>query len=509
MRALPTDRLQDHAARVRQSALFAGLGVSGIGLLALLGWAFDLTVLRSVVPGHVPMKANTAVGMLLAGAALVMCVHPVRSQPLSGIASLAVLVLGATSLLQYLLGIGLGIDELLFEDHVFAAAGRSPGRMSQLTALSFMIVGSLGLMSCGRVGARVRQLLALLLVIVALFSMGAYGYAMGVPRSEGPFLPVGINTAVCLLLLALGWLVSQPGTGVGRLLASRRMGGEMARRILPMALLAPLLVSFLAQTALAQQLLSVGAVVAGMSVTLSLFMAGMVWWGGVQLDGLDRERQRRRQLEVSAHTDGLTRLANRRGFDLKLASLLAQQAQGGPAFSVILGDMDWFKQYNDRHGHLAGDQALRFAGVLLRAVLRPGDMAARYSGEEFAMLLPSVDLAHAMGVAERIGAEFRQAPWPLEPVTLSMGVAEALPGESAEALLARVDAALYSAKAAGRDRVVPAGQGAARYIGGASESSPARDDGPAAGDADAPCDPDQAALPAHGSPAAATPAGAA
>jgi len=233
MRALPTDRLQDHAARVRRSALFAGLGVSGIGLLALLGWAFDLPLLRSVFPGHVPMKANTAVGMLLAGAALAMCVHPLRSQPLSGIASLAVLVLGATSLLQYLLGTGLGIDELLFEDHVSTAAGRTPGRMSQLTALSFAIVGSLSLMSCGRVGARLRQSLALLLVVLALFSMGAYGYATGTPESEGPFLPLGINTAVCLLL-ALGWLVSQPGTGLGRLLgrggsASGRAGRIAAR----------------------------------------------------------------------------------------------------------------------------------------------------------------------------------------------------------------------------------------------------------------------------------------
>lgn len=442
---------------LQRSAFMAATVVAGIGLLALLGWVLDVPLLRTVLPGHVAMKANTGIGMVLAGVALASCVRP-GWLPLrvSGLASLVVAMLGIVTLLQFAFGIDLGIDALLFDDPEALQAQRSPGRMSELTAVSFVLAGVIGLMACKRVGAWLGQALAVAMLVLALFALSAYGYAMGTEARQVPFTPLGLNTALCVFLLALGWLASQPGGGLARILASPGLGGELGRRALAPALVAPVVVAFLAQLAVGRDWLSVGATITWMAVASGLFVAGLVWWGAGLLERLEREREHSRRLEASANTDELTGVGNRRAFDEALAALLVRRAKGGSPVCLVMLDLDHFKQYNDRYGHLAGDQALRLAGALLRAALRPGDLAARYGGEEFAVLLQGVDQARGLMVAERICRDFRIADWPFGPVTASLGVAEAEAGETPQSLVARADAALYRAKAAGRDRAVEA-----------------------------------------------------
>ncbi|MDY0021741.1 GGDEF domain-containing protein, partial [Arenimonas caeni] len=422
-----------------------------------LGWFLDLPLLRSVLPGHVSMKPNTAIGMLLAATALASCARPGRLPPwVSGWASLAVGLLGAATLSQHLFDIELGIDDLLLPDGLESAVGRQPARMSELTAIAFLLVGSIGLMACRRIGAWFAQVLALALLATGLFALSAYGFAMGAENLQLPFLPLGLNTAVCVFLLALGWLVSQPGGGLARVLASPGLGGELGRRTLGPALVAPVVVAFVAQLVVGRNWLTEGAAITGMAVASGLFVTGLVWWGADLLDRLERERARSRQLQASVHTDDLTGVGNRRAFDEALAALLARRAKGGSPVCLLMLDLDNFKRYNDTHGHLAGDRALRLAGALLRAAIRPGDFAARYGGEEFAVLLPGIDQERALMVAERLCRDFRVADWPDAPVTISLGVAEAFAGESPESLVSRADAALYLAKAAGRDRAVAA-----------------------------------------------------
>lgn len=457
--------LSDNGVQVKwlqRSALAAALVVAAIGIAALAGWLFDLPVLRSVIPGHVAMKANTAVGMVLAAAALAACVRP-DWMPLriSGPASIAVALLGAGTLFQVVTGVELGIDTLLFDDPEALRTGRAPGRMSELTSASFVLVGVIGMMACKRIGAWLGQALALVMLVLGLFALSAYGYAMGTESGQVAFTPLGINTALCVFLLALGWLASQPGSGLARVLANPGLGGELARRTLAPALVAPVIVAFAAQVSLAEGWLSVGATITWMAVASGLFVALLVRWGANLLDRLEREREHSRRLEASAHTDELTGVGNRRAFDEALAALLARRAKGGSDLCLLMIDLDHFKRYNDSHGHLAGDQALRLAGALLRAALRPGDIAARYGGEEFAVLLPGVDAERAAMVAERLCRDFRIADWPYEPVTISVGVAEAAPGETPQSLVSRADAALYEAKASGRDRAAVAQSGSA------------------------------------------------
>jgi diguanylate cyclase (GGDEF)-like protein len=167
--------------------------------------------------------------------------------------------------------------------------------------------------------------------------------------------------------------------------------------------------------------------------------------------GLFVDRMKRAEpaaaLEHQAMTDPLTGLPNRRAWDLSLADHLAWATRTDRPLALAVIDFDAFKAYNDAHGHLAGDAVLAAAASRWRDALRPQDVLARYGGEEFVLLLPGCELSEAYEVAERLRARTPRGQ------TCSVGLAMREPGEGAEELVGRADAALYAAKAAGRARI--------------------------------------------------------
>ena len=169
-----------------------------------------------------------------------------------------------------------------------------------------------------------------------------------------------------------------------------------------------------------------------------------------------------RQLDAVARKDGLTGLANRRELDDVLAQEVRRVQRLRLPLTMVLIDVDFFKRFNDRYGHAAGDDCLqRIAAVLADGARRPGDLAARYGGEEFAIVLPAVDAAEARAHADRIRQAVRElaiehADSPLGVVTISAGIASVLPHDrdaSPRTLIRAADSALYDAKRNGRDRV--------------------------------------------------------
>jgi diguanylate cyclase (GGDEF)-like protein len=163
------------------------------------------------------------------------------------------------------------------------------------------------------------------------------------------------------------------------------------------------------------------------------------------------------QLRTAALHDELTGLLNRRGFQQRLDEELARARRHRAPLGVVIGDLDGFKQLNDRFGHRAGDDALRGLAAICDEHLRAGDFMARVGGEEFAIVLPHTNAADAFGTAERLREAIRRAL--RDPagasVTASFGVAAHPPhGDRAEVLLDRADQAMYEAKALGRDRTV-------------------------------------------------------
>jgi diguanylate cyclase (GGDEF)-like protein len=172
-----------------------------------------------------------------------------------------------------------------------------------------------------------------------------------------------------------------------------------------------------------------------------------------------RAEVQRRQLEMLATHDSLTGLHNRRAMEEELRIAVETYRRNQMRFGLAMLDLDHFKRVNDDHGHEAGDQILiAFAGIL-RNSTRKVDRVFRYGGEEFVMLFPGVDFGGLRTVTTnlraRICAELRS---PGGTVTTSIGAALLMPDEDEHAWLARVDAALYEAKATGRDRVVMDGR---------------------------------------------------
>ena len=173
---------------------------------------------------------------------------------------------------------------------------------------------------------------------------------------------------------------------------------------------------------------------------------------------VSRLREDLDQLRHQATRDHLTGLANRRLFDVSLREAIA--TLGERPLTLLMIDIDFFKKFNDSHGHQLGDQVLKLVARSLNECVKGKDVSARYGGEEFAVVLPDTRLADGMTVAESIRSSVagrkltnRRTGEVLGQVTLSAGAAQFRPGESLGALIQRADEALYLAKRLGRNRV--------------------------------------------------------
>lgn len=164
---------------------------------------------------------------------------------------------------------------------------------------------------------------------------------------------------------------------------------------------------------------------------------------------LEREQA---HLQQAALQDPLTGLANRRALNGELVQQVTRSQASGQPLSLVILDLDHFKQVNDTHGHALGDQVLAELATLMQRRTRAGDLPARWGGEEFVWLLPGAGEETAGRAAERLRVAVAGHPFVCGRLTISLGIATLRPGEDARSLFARADAALYQAKQSGRNR---------------------------------------------------------
>lgn len=180
--------------------------------------------------------------------------------------------------------------------------------------------------------------------------------------------------------------------------------------------------------------------------------------GRAELDRINETlRKKNEELELLSTTDSLTGLSNHRSLMQRLDDEVARFKKEKRGFSVLVGDVDHFKQYNDAFGHPAGDEVLQTIAEIMRDSTRKNDCCARYGGEEFVIVLPDTSAADALDTAEHIRARVAAKKFNGRKMTLSIGVAT-FPedADDAEAIIAVADEALYQAKREGRDRTVRA-----------------------------------------------------
>ncbi len=174
----------------------------------------------------------------------------------------------------------------------------------------------------------------------------------------------------------------------------------------------------------------------------------------------------REELQVAqreAMTDGLTGIPNRKFFDMHLRQAVMDAMASDKTLSLLMVDIDFFKKFNDEHGHQIGDEVIKLVARVLQSSIKGQDVAARYGGEEFSIILPDTTLPNAVSVGEHIRKSMasrkiirRNSGKTFGNITLSIGAAQYEPGEAMSSLIERADGALYQAKEGGRNLVMAA-----------------------------------------------------
>ncbi|GAB3853863.1 hypothetical protein GCM10028801_07020 [Nocardioides maradonensis] len=439
-------------AWARRIPSYAGGLVCAIGVAMLVGWFRHFSVLAPVIPALPTMKANTALAATFSGLSLVG--HGRWGRWLA----LVPLAIGAATLVEWISGHALGIDELLVQDPF---ASLNPGRSSPQAATSLVVFALARVLSAGRprlahVGGLLTAAYACLVLVLEL------GWLFRAPElaslNGGPGIAVPSATSIALLALGLAGLHADRRPLV--YLWDGGPAGTVVRRLLPWVIVAPPtlgLVPVLAHN------LNLGTATFAGSMMVLLVVVVTVTAQSIHRVEVDRARaeqalrdaeQRARQL---AERDPLTGIWNRRWFEAELRTVLGHQSEE-PGGALLVVDVDHFKTVNDTAGHQAGDRVLvAVARALVGAVPEPASVS-RIGGDEFAVVVPRGDRVSIERLAAAAIEAVREASVHAGTalVTASVGVAlfADLPrdGRTEQALLVRADEALYAAKRGGRDR---------------------------------------------------------
>jgi len=280
----------------------AGATVAGVGLLVLSGWLFGLDVFKNVLPGLATMKANTALCFLLSGLALVLRERHSLQLTCAGV----VCALAGLTLAEYLTGADLGLDQLLFRDTVDPHT-LYPGRMVEATVLGFLLSGfSLLLLGThGRSSCRAQQTLAVCVGMIGVVGVLGYAYdAQQLYRFVG-YSSMAPHTAASFVILAIGLIFARPGGPAGVLTASGP-AAQLARRLLPVALLVPAFLGWLSSWGLKRGFYGEGMDIALLVLAMMLSLATLVWWTARAVNEADAARreietQQRNQAELMAN----------------------------------------------------------------------------------------------------------------------------------------------------------------------------------------------------------------
>ena len=279
---------------------FAGLFAIAVGSLSLIGWMFDIAVLKSVIPGQVVIKPNATIALALSGWSLWLlrskgAQPPPRTRRLIGrlLASVVALV-GLLSLSEHIVGWDLGIDQWLFlDENPWEAFGSlRPGLMAPITALDFFLIGLALLLLDWTIVFRTRrygpaQFLAFVANTGAI--VGLLDFVLG---SHTSYTHVALQTSVTLFVLSFAVVCARTGWGLGALLASSSYGGMLTRRLWPETIIVPLLIGTVSWKAYADGVFTEWGAIAVMIVAMITLLAGLTVWSGQSVDHSDAERRR-------------------------------------------------------------------------------------------------------------------------------------------------------------------------------------------------------------------------
>ena len=274
-------------------------GASATGILVgasvLVGWLLDIPLLKSVIPGLVTMKANTALCFIVAGVALRLLENEAAPPPLRRVAqgcAVTVSLIGVVTLSEYLFGWDLGIDQLLIEESSGAVLASLPGRMAPVTAVSFLFIGfalfSLHVKTSR--GAAPAQFLALATAAISFFSFAGYLFSVDFFHGIASYTAVALHTPVTFFALSAGVLLARPDRGLMSTITSNGPGSFMARRLLPISISIPLVIGWLLLKGEQAGLYSDQFEMALLVLMIIIIFSTLVYWNASAQNRHDAER---------------------------------------------------------------------------------------------------------------------------------------------------------------------------------------------------------------------------
>jgi diguanylate cyclase (GGDEF)-like protein len=440
-----------HEDLPRKLATVIGCGSVALGSVVLVGgWFLGFDPLKGVIPGASPMKPDTALILVLLGASLTIVENHRGALRLGDVLAVLAIGLGVASLAESAWHLDLRIDALLTMGSSNSQAALAD-RTAPSTALAAALLG-VALLGTRRSAAHLVKIAgASGAVLIAWAALSSYVFGPDVMHAVPFFGFMALHTAAIIFFLGIGVLAAAPVSWPISTMLSNGVGGIISRWLLPAAVLAPPAVGwFLTRQgmldvfpiqfdwALYSVITSVG------SVILILFLTR-------RIELIDAERSVVREL---ARHDPLTGLANRRALDSILTESFNLAKRYDRPLSLMMLDIDHFKTYNDEYGHPAGDALLKDLGGLISRPARRTDLVARIGGEEFAIVLPETGLSGARSLAEDLRSAVEHSTLFRRGITVSIGIATVSPRTATVAeLVSECDAALYRAKASGRNRI--------------------------------------------------------
>ncbi len=357
-------------------ARLLGWLTAAAGVSVLVGWALDLPVLKSVLPGAVTMKANTALGFVLGGLSIALVPRGPASRLAGRSLAVATALLGALTLAQYVLQVDLGIDQLLFREPEGTVGTLSPGRMAPTSAVAFLLVGVSSWLARSRRTASIAQALALLVGLLGTLSTTGYAYGATNLFGIGRYTQMAVLTAVLFVVLGLGILLLHPAEGLMRTVGSRTPGGWVLRRMFPTLLAVPLLIGWIGVWGTQRGHWNSPFAVSVVVELLLVVLTGITYWFATKLAESEEARQRAEgdRALLQQQMDRTSRLA-------AMGTLVAGVAHeiNNPLAGVLSGQetaQGILQQVQARARSDAGLDRVAMAGLLEEAKEALGDAQA-------------------------------------------------------------------------------------------------------------------------------------
>jgi serine phosphatase RsbU (regulator of sigma subunit) len=333
-----------------------------VGCLVLVGWLFDIEALKRIVPSLVAMNPATAICFILAGIALWLCwdanADP-RAQRAARLCAVCVALIGLLKLIGILAGWDAGIDQLLFHDKLAAIGDGLPNRMAPNTALNFVLLGLALLMLDVKTssGYLPSQFIAIVAILIATVPIIGYAYGISSFMGIGSYIRMALHTAITFLVLLAGILYARPDQGLMATITSDDVGGLMARRLLPAAILIPAALGWLRLAGQRAQLYDAEVGIALLVVLNMLSIAVLIWWNAGLIHQIDARRKKaedqrnRAAIALSLSHDELRQKNSQMEADLDLAHeiQMAFLPEKYLNFPRVVGPLENFLHFDHRY----------------------------------------------------------------------------------------------------------------------------------------------------------------